>query len=201
MSRKISHSTARKMINKKKMRNNRKTAITVLGIVLVLAVLVGGFVIITENSRPATVSKDFSSEDIVYDQPFVAMHEMSAFDLNSIPFLPEGGPQPKISFSENRHDFGLIGLKDVVTKEFIIANDGDAPLTISKAYTTCGCTTVEISASVIPPGKAALARLVFDAGFHDSGGQTVQRGLIIESNDPAFPETQIWTQATVRTTP
>jgi hypothetical protein len=75
---------------------------------------------------------------------------------------------------------------------------GDAPLTISRAYTTCGCTTAEISASVIPPGKVATVKMVFDAGYHDTRGQTVRRGLIIENNDPAQSEAEIWLVATVR---
>ena len=65
------------------------------------------------------------------------------------------------------------------------------------AYTTCGCTTAEISADVIPPGKAVTIELVYDAGFHDTAGQTVRRGLIIESNDPDQPQAEIWVQADV----
>ncbi|MDW7754529.1 MAG: DUF1573 domain-containing protein [Brevefilum sp.] len=201
MSGKIKYSSTRKMIINKKQRKNRQNAFTVSGIILVIALLIGGIVFLTVRARPAKISRDFDPEDIVHDQPLFAVHEMSVFDPDTIPFLPKDGPQPKIAFSENEHNFGVIGLKDVVTKEFIIANQGDAPLTIVNAYTTCGCTTVEISASLIPPGKGALAKLVFDAGFHDSGGLTVKRGLIIESNDPAFPKSEIWTQATVRTTP
>ena len=201
MTNNINHSSVREMIKDKKQREMRKKALTIFSIIVVLAVLFGVIVVLAEKSRPAKVSQEFDREKIVYDQPLIAVHEMTVFDPNSIPFLPEDGPQPKIAFSENTYDFGSIGLSEVVSKEFIIANEGEAPLTISKAYTTCGCTTVEITARVIPPGKAALATLVFDAGFHDSGGQTVQRGLIIESNDPLFPKTEIWTRATVRLTP
>jgi len=189
------------MIKNKRRRRTRNKAITVISIVLALAVLVGGIMRLLELSRPGKVTADFNSEDIVRDQPFLAVHEMVTFDPNSIPFLPEDGPQPKIAFSENEYNFGNIGLRDVVSKAFIIANRGDAPLTISKAYTTCGCTTVEISASVIPPGKAVTANLIFDAGYHETGGQTVRRGLILETNDPKFPRSEIWTRATVKATP
>ena len=61
----------------------------------------------------------------------------------------------------------------------------------------CGCTAAEISADVIPPGKAVTIELVYDAGFHDTAGQTVRRGLIIESNDPDQPQAEIWVQADV----
>ena len=89
----------------------------------------------------------------------------------------------------------------MVQHEFAIANVGDAPLTISRAYTTCGCTTADFTATVIPPGKVSIMTLTFDAGFHDAGGQTVRRGVIIENNDARNPQVEIWTQAAVRTTP
>jgi hypothetical protein len=37
----------------------------------------------------------------------------------------------------------------------------------------------------------------FDAGFHDSAGQTVRRGVILETNDPEQPQVEMWIQADV----
>lgn len=128
-------------------------------------------------------------------QPLVAVHEMGLGP--SIPFLPSYEPQPRLELAEASHDFGLIGPQDVVERTFTIRNTGDAPLTISRAYTTCGCATAEISTNVIPPGGAATARIVFDAGYHDSAGQTVRRGLILENNDPLHSQAEIWIQADV----
>jgi hypothetical protein len=138
----------------------------------------------------------YDHNDVVVDGPFTAVHDMS--EGPEIPFLPADGPQPKITVSETFYNFGSIGPREVVQRTFAIRNDGDAPLTISRAYTTCGCTIAEFSASVIPPGKVAEVTLIFDAGFHDSRGQTVRRGIIIENNDPRQPQAEIWVQANVR---
>jgi hypothetical protein len=138
----------------------------------------------------------YDQNDVVVDGPFTAVHDMSQGP--EIPFLPADGPQPKITVSETFYNFGSIGPREVVQRTFAIRNDGDAPLTISRAYTTCGCTIAEFSASVIPPGKVAEVTLIFDAGFHDSRGQTVRRGIIIENNDPRQPQAEIWVQANVR---
>jgi hypothetical protein len=116
----------------------------------------------------------------------------------SIPFLPREGPQPEILLSERFHNFGVIGSEDVVATEFVVANNGEAPLTISRAYTTCGCTTADFSSSVIAPGMVALVTVELDVGFHDVSGQTVRRGLIIENNDPKRSTVEFWIQATVR---
>lgn len=133
--------------------------------------------------------------DVVAGNRIRAVHEMG--DGPKAHFLPPGDPQPDIEVPETFFDFGRIGAQEIVSRSFLVRNVGDAPLTISRAYTTCGCTTADISADVIPPGKAATVEMRFDAGFHDSAGQTVRRGLILESNDPNQPQAEIWIQAEV----
>jgi hypothetical protein len=50
------------------------------------------------------------------------------------------GPLPVMEFTEKVHDFGNITQGDVVTKVFKFKNTGDAPLIISNATSSCGCT-------------------------------------------------------------
>lgn len=166
------------------------------GIALAGIALLGSAVWLSLGGGNANADFDYRAEDIVYDEPFQAVHEMAGGP--PIPFLPKGEPQPRIAVNELYHDFGTIGPTDVVTREFVVANLGEAPLTISRAYTTCGCTTADFTSSVIPPGKVVLITLHFDAGFHDTRGQTVRRGIIIENNDPERPNTEIWVEASVR---
>jgi len=164
----------------------------------VLLVLLSWFLI--NRNKPATATGAFSygPEDVVYGEPLHAVHEMEPSNLASIPFLPKDRPQPKIVLQEDFHNFGSIGTTDVVQYEFAISNSGEAPLTISRAYTTCGCTTADFTATVIPPGKVVVVTLTLDAGFHDVAGQTVRRGLIIENNDLRTPQVEVWTQASIR---
>lgn len=147
-------------------------------------------------SGQQSIEIDYRPEDIAYDLPLHAVHEMG--EGPPIPFLSAGDPQPQIEINERFHDFGSIGATEVVTRQFVIANTGDAPLTISRAYTTCGCTTADFTSAIIPPGKVSIMTLVLDAGFHDVRGQTVRRGVIIENNDPRRSSTEIWIQASVR---
>ncbi len=149
----------------------------------------------------AQTGVSYSPEDVVYDQPLHAIHEMTGSTVNQINFLPKDGPQPKIAVSEDFFNFGVIGPTDVVTHDFVIANVGEAPLTIHRAYTTCGCTTADFTSTVIPPGKVAIVTMRLDAGYHDVRGQTVRRGIIIENNDPRNPQVELWAQATVRNEP
>jgi len=161
----------------------------------VLVAAVGGYYFLVNTDQTAQAVPAYAEEDVVRDTPFVAIHEMGQGP--QIPFLPADQPQPKISVPSDYYNFGRVGPRDVVRRKFVIRNEGNAPLTISRAYTTCGCTTAEFTARVIPPGKVALVTLVFDAGFHDARGQTVDRGIIIENNDPRNSKTEIWTRTLV----
>ena len=175
-------------------RRNNTVAFTIL--IVALLVLAGSLYAYFSGSQTATAALEYAPEDIVYDRPIHAIHEMG--ESPPIPFLPRDQAQPAIAVSEKSYDFGSVGPADVVERSFVLFNTGNAPLTISRAYTTCGCTTADISASTIPPGKVATVTLTFDAGYHDAAGQTVRRGLIIENNDPRQPQAEIWIQASVR---
>jgi len=176
-------------------------------LIQVVVMVIAGAVLITAawymfaGRKSVQAAIDYGPEDVVSDSPLHAIHEMEPSNLASIPFLPKDGPQPIIAIPEDAYSFGSVGLTEVVQHEFTIANVGDAPLTISRAYTTCGCTTADFTATVIPPGKVSIMTLTFDAGFHDAGGQTVRRGVIIENNDARNSQMEIWTQAAVRPTP
>ncbi len=173
-------------------RTRRPSLVLVVAAVL-LAAGAGYFYLSEDPSVEAAL--DYAPEDIVYQRPIHAVHEMG--EGPPARFLPADGPQPRLVMPEIFYDFGRVGPTAVVKRGFVIGNTGDAPLTISRAFTTCGCTTAEFSASVIPPGKVALVTLVFDAGFHDVRGKTVRRGLVIESNDRNNPKAEIWVRALV----
>ena len=187
---KVRHS---KLSRQKRHKQGRTLLVLLVAGVLLLG---AGLVVTIFSPSTATASVEYQPDEVAHEQPILAVHEME--EGPPIPFLPRNQAQPEIQVPQKSYDFGRIGPQDVVAREFIIRNVGEAPLTISRAYTTCGCTTAEISATVIPPGKVATIRLVFDAGFHDTAGQTVRRGLIIENNDPHQSQAEIWIQATVR---
>ena len=103
-----------------------------------------------------------------------------------------------MQLSEKYYDFVAVNAHQVLTRTFVIANSGQSPLIIRRAYTTCGCTIADFTAAEIPPGKVVLMTLQFDTGFHDMRGTTARRGVIIETNDPDQQIQEIWVQATVR---
>lgn len=164
-------------------------------------VLVVGVFVYVSNRNAATItpfeSTEYDQADIVWKDPLFGQHEMGPATARTA-FLPADGPQPALMLPHDRWSFGSVGPREVVEHTFALKNEGEAPLTVSRIYTTCGCTTAELSARVVPPGKIALLRMVFDAGYHDTRGQSVQRGVVIESNDPTHSEAVVWADASVR---
>ncbi len=142
----------------------------------------------------------YSPEDIVYDQPLRAVHDMNAVSAAAVLNLAPGNSSsiPMFVLSENYFDFGIVDSNRVLTRTFVVANHGTATLMILNAYTTCGCVTADFSATEIPPGKVALISLQFDPGFHDLRGTTVRRGVVLSTNDPDHPSQEIWIQASIR---
>ncbi len=188
----MAQATAHRKRTRKSARPEPLLAVGALGVFLIL---IGLGLATVRGERANVAAGQFSGETIATERPLQVGHDMGA--PAAIPFLPKGGPQPNVDVPATFFDFGRIGPQDVVKRTFLVRNNGDAPLTISRAYTTCGCTTATISASVIPPGQAATVELVFDAGFHDAAGQTVRRGVILENNDPEQPQAELWVQAAV----
>lgn len=108
-------------------------------------------------------------------------HEMGASIVPTAPIPPEG--PPKLVLAEHFYDFGTIPATNPVEHTFPVRNEGKGTLTISRVYTTCGCTTAELSSRVIPPGKVATLKVVYDPAFHEVTGE-VRRSVILEHNDP-----------------
>lgn len=184
----------KRQIERRQQQERRKNLFSIVAGILGVLLLGAGVYLYVQQGAEAEAAKEYTEADVSHEQPFVAEHEMG--EGPPIPFL-SGSEQPSILVPETSYDFGRIGPQDVVERTFVIRNNGDAPLTISRAYTTCGCTIAEFSASVISPGKVATVKVIFDAGFHETAGQTVRRGVIIENNDPNQSQAEIWVQAAV----
>jgi len=146
-------------------------------------------------------SGTIAAADMVYADPMWAMHVgmqgMSGMMAGSNP-TQAGSPAtgtPLADMDVRFFDFGSLSGSQEVSHSFILANRGDAPLMVTHAYATCGCTSAMISAAVIPPGKAGLVTVYFSPMMSAGGSEAIRRGIILETNDPLQPEIEIWVQA------
>jgi hypothetical protein len=125
----------------------------------------------------------------------------------------------KLSAVQTNHDFGTVSMKDgKVSNVYEIKNSSDKPLTITKLYTSCMCTTAELTSGsqkagpfgmqghggTIPnisiplqPGEVAKVEAVFDPAAHGSAGVgDIKRSVFVSSQ--GNPNFELTFSATVR---
>ncbi|MEP0984538.1 DUF1573 domain-containing protein [Ekhidna sp.] len=73
------------------------------------------------------------------------------------------GPLPGFTFTEESHDFGTIKDGDVVEHVFTFVNEGEAPLIISDAKATCGCTVPDWPRQPIAVGEKGEIKVRFNS--------------------------------------
>ncbi|MEP2026230.1 MAG: DUF1573 domain-containing protein [Reichenbachiella sp.] len=79
------------------------------------------------------------------------------------PAVKPEGPLPEFAFNEESHDFGTINEGDVVEHVFAFTNTGDAPLIISSATGSCGCTVPEWPKEPIGVGEKGEIKVKFNS--------------------------------------
>ncbi len=79
------------------------------------------------------------------------------------PEVKPDGPLPSMVFTEESFDFGTINEGDVVDHVFTFTNTGDAPLIISSATATCGCTVPDWPREPIAVGAEGQIKVQFNS--------------------------------------
>lgn len=88
---------------------------------------------------------------------------------------------PIASFESTQFNFGTIKQHEKADVRFSFKNTGKSDLIIRKVRSSCGCTTVTPSNTVIKPGEKSFIDAVFDAGVRKGRQHKV---INIITNDP-----------------
>ena len=70
---------------------------------------------------------------------------------------------PTMKFEEEVYDFGTITAGETVEHEFTFKNTGNAPLVISNARASCGCTVPSYTDQAIQPGESGNMLVKFNS--------------------------------------
>lgn len=100
----------------------------------------------------------------------------------------------KMEFAHIRFRYGEVEEGTVVTHTFKFTNSGKAPLLISNAKSTCGCTIPEWPKEPIPTGESGEIRVKFNTE-NKSGNQT--KPIFISANTHPS-ETTLYLMGTVK---
>ena len=91
---------------------------------------------------------------------------------------------PEISFEETEHDFGTIDQGTAVEHTFKFTNTGNAPLVITNATSSCGCTVPTWTKEPIAPGETGEMLVKFNG----SGQNQVTKTVTVTANTEAGTE-------------
>ncbi len=89
--------------------------------------------------------------------------------------------QPRIELDQADFDFGRIFQGEKVARTFRFQNAGDAPLSIDRVRSSCGCTVPRLSAELVAPGDVAEVEAVFDSSRFKG---RVVKTIYLYTNDP-----------------
>jgi len=90
------------------------------------------------------------------------MSAVTLFSSNSASAQEVGGSGPAIEFKKDTHDYGDVKYGADGTCKFEFKNTGNAPLIISSAKGSCGCTVPEWPQEPILPGKTSVITVKYD---------------------------------------
>jgi hypothetical protein len=110
-------------------------------------------------------------------------------EVNLSPSGTAAGPglntaAPKIVVEEPEHDFGTMHRGAKRRHEYVIRNEGDAPLNLTAGATTCKCTSFDVTPDAIPPGQSATIALEWAA---KSMPGEFRQSASLNTNDPIRP--------------
>lgn len=92
-------------------------------------------------------------------------------------------PTTKILFETLEYDFGTIASGEKVTHIFTFTNTGEAPLILSNAKGSCGCTVPSWPKEPVLPGEQGTIEVTFDS--KNKSGHQSKRVTLTANTDPA----------------
>ncbi len=87
-------------------------------------------------------------------------------DIINNPRTPDNsnlGELGVLQFADSLHDFGNVKEGDIVSYDFEYKNTGKAPVIITEARASCGCTVPEYTKDPILPGATGKMQVTFNS--------------------------------------
>lgn len=106
--------------------------------------------------------------------------------------------EPMIQFQEEKWDFGKVKQGDILSHEFVFKNVGEAPLSILRVRTSCGCTAALVSEKKIEPGKEGRIKVTFNSGGY---AEKIVKSIYVDSDDPNRSNLELLVSAEIEVPP
>ena len=105
-------------------------------------------------------------------------------------------PSPQITFTRTLLDLGEVGPGTETTCSFSFTNTGSGNLTVQPPRASCGCVAGRMTKTTFSPGESGAVEITFTAPA-TARNKVVERSIMVPSNDPTAPVTQLHVRASV----
>jgi hypothetical protein len=97
-------------------------------------------------------------------------------------------------FDTTDFDFGTVPVNTKVKHDFTLTNKGKSDLYLRKVSASCGCTVVQPSKTVIPPGESTVIMVTYNTQGRSGADK---KAITVITNDPRKSKSILWIKATV----
>ena len=167
-------------------------------VILILAVPVAlfGFLLFGELGYESGKQRAFPKSYAVTKQLEEAQEKMKA-ERARFRKAAEAEGTPKAVVDTTEHNFGVMKPNTEGACEFVIRNEGDAPLTLVDGGKTCFCVGFDVSDLIVEPGESVVAKLAWNTKFP---AEEYRHGASLRTNDPETPLLKFRVNGSVLTT-
>ena len=135
---------------------------------IILSAVCFAFASCDDMAKKVDSEETIVKETVVKAEETVVKPTLSSnlvMNTNTAESTSEKKSGPNFSFNKELHDFGQLVDGEKVSYSFTFTNSGDAPLIISSAKGSCGCTVPDWPKDPIAPGESGS----IDVTFNSSG--------------------------------
>ena len=100
-------------------------------------------------------------------------------------------------FDTTDFDFGSIPANSKVEHDFILTNKGKSDLYVRKVSASCGCTVVQPSKTIVPPGDSTVINVTYNTQGRSGADK---KAITVITNDPRKSKSILWIRALVENT-
>ena len=102
--------------------------------------------------------------------------------------------KPDAVVKETNFDAGTVTRGDTITHDFVVKNDGNGTLEITRVQPTCGCTVTQFDRSIAPGKAGKITASVHTAAF--SG--PIHKTIMVATNDSKMANFQLSIKANIK---
>jgi len=126
----------------------------------------------TPSDQPTKPAQQTTVKQEQQTQPAKATQQTQT--VTATPAANAAAANPKlVAWNETTHNFGKVKQNDPTTVTFTFTNNGETPVVVTAARSSCGCTVAEYTKEPVKPGATGTVKATYNSARVGSFTKTV----------------------------